>query len=120
MSKPSARPSKIKVQEKPFDLDAIEKEGSDKAFHFTLDGRDFSMTPLGRIDRKKVKKIRTATEDASEVESMEMMLQVALGDDQWAKFDELPLSMEGLKELFQAWTEHSGIEVPESSASSDS
>jgi hypothetical protein len=117
MSKPSSRPSKIKVQSEPFNLDAIEKEAGDKVFRFTLGGRDWEMIPLGQIDRKQVKKIAKLTEGATEAESIEAMLTIGLGDEQWVEFEELPLSMEGLRALFEAWTDHSGIDVPESSAS---
>lgn len=120
MSKPSANPSKIKTQSAPFDLDAVEREASDKTFRFTLGGREWSMKPLGRIDRKQVKQIAKATADATEAESIEAMLRAGLGDEQWEEFDELPLSIDGLKALFEQWSDHSGIEAPESSASSDS
>ena len=120
MSSKSSQPSKIKVQDEPFNLDVIEKEASKQSFRFTLGGRDWTMVPLSRFDRKQVKKIAKETEGAAEVDSIESMLRAGLGDEQWEEFDELPLSMEGMKQLFEAWTDHSGIEVPESSASTDS
>ena len=118
MGKPSSRPSPIKDQAEPFNLDAVEKESDGKAFRFTLGDRVWTMTALGRLDRKVLKRIAGETE--SEIDSIESMLRAGLGDDQWEDFDELPLSVEGVKELFKAWTDHSGIEAPESSASSSS
>lgn len=120
MSKPSARPSKIQKQTEPFNLDVLEKESSGNEFEFTLGDRVWHMTPLGRFDKKLVRRIaRQANEagDTDEVEYMDQMLKAAMGEEQFAEFDELPLTMEGLTALFEAWTEHSGLTPGESEAS---
>lgn len=125
MSKPSSKPSKIKVQDEPFDLDAMEKEASKHDYRFTLAGRDWTMTPLGRLDRKAIKRLARELKDTDENDTenlryVELMLAEGMGADQWAEFDELPLSQSGLMALFEDWSEHSGIEAGESSASTDS
>lgn len=122
MSSKSSKPSKIKVQDEPFNLDIIEKEASKHDYRFTLGGRDFSMPPLGRLDRKDLKKIAkmTGAGEIDEADYIDEMLKLALGEERFAEFDELPLSQDGVQQLFEDWTDHSGIEVPESSASSSS
>jgi hypothetical protein len=121
MSKPSARASKIRTQDEPFNLDAIEKESSGHDYQFTLADRVWTMTPLGRLDRKDVRKISRMTKDEAtdEMDFIDEMLRLAMGEEQYAEFDELPLTQEGLQSLFEDWTDHSGIDVPESSASSN-
>lgn len=123
MSKPSARPSKIQKQSEPFNLDVLEKESSGNQFEFTLGDRVWSMTPLGRFDKKLVKRLAkeaaeaTAEGETDEIEYMDKMLRAAMGDEQFAEFDQLPLTMGGLTALFEAWTEHSGVNPGESEAS---
>ncbi|HEY5987002.1 MAG TPA: hypothetical protein VIV12_11600 [Streptosporangiaceae bacterium] len=120
MSKPSSRPSPIKTQSEPFDLDAVEAEASGKDFTFKLGGVEFVMPALSRLDRKAVKRVAKETSGKGEIDSIDAMLRIALGDEQWEKFDELPLTLAGVKDLFEAWSDHSGIDVGESSASTDS
>src|ERR1044072_6839091 len=122
MSKPSAKPSKIKVQEEPFNLDAIEKEGHKHDYQVILGGRTWTMTPMGRLDKKAMKRMAKVAEsgELDNTEYMDLIFQEAMGEEQFAEFDELPLSMDGLQRLFEDYQDHSGIEVPESSASTDS
>lgn len=122
MSKPSSRPSPIKTQSEPFDLDAVEAEASSKDYTFTLGGHNFVMPALGRLDRKAIKKLGklTASGDMDNLEFIDETLRLALGDKEFAAFDELPLSQAGLQALFDDWSKHSGIDVGESSASTDS
>jgi hypothetical protein len=122
MSKPSAKPSPIKTQDVPFDLDAVEREASGKEYHFTLGGNDFVMPALGRLDRKAIKRLGklAASGEIDNLEFIDETLALALGPDQFAKFDELPLSQAGVQALFEDWSTHSGVDVPESSASTDS
>jgi len=121
MSKPSARPSKIQSQDVPFNLDAVEKEASGHDYQFVLADRVWTMTPLGRLDRKDVKKISRMTKDEStdEMDFIDEMLRLAMGEEQYLEFDQLPLTQAGMQSLFEDWTDHSGIDVPESSASSN-
>lgn len=124
MSKPSSRQSKIKTQDAPFDLGAIETEASGKDYRFTLCDREFTMPALGRLDRKAVKRLAKQIESEGDggrnLEYIELMLAEGMGAEQWAEFDELPLSQDGLMQLFEDWSDHSGIETGESSASTDS
>lgn len=123
MSKPSSRPSKIKDQEEPLDLDTMIKEGSKHDFRFILAGRTWTMTAMGRLSKKKLKKIaamKGREEDANNFDEMDEMLKAGMGDEQFAEFDELDLPMDAVEALFEEWSEHSGIEPGESSASTDS
>lgn len=122
MSKPSSKPSKIKVQDEAFNLDVLEKEAAKHDYHFVLGGREWTMTPMGRLDKKAMKRLAklAAGEEVDGIEYMDEVFKVAMGADQFAEFDELPLSMDGLQALFEDYQDHSGIEVPESSASTDS
>jgi hypothetical protein len=119
MSKPSSKPSKIQAQGKPFDLDALETEASGKDYRFTLGGHEFVMPALARLDRKAVKKLRGLA-DKDNLEFIDETLRLALGDEAFAIFDELPLSTAGVQSLFEDWSNHSGIDTGESSASTDS
>lgn len=122
MSKPSSRPSPIKTQSEPFDLDALEKEAADKNYRFTLAGHEFVMPALGRLDRKAVKKLGklAAAGELDNLEFIDETLRLAMGDEEFAVFDELPLSQAGVQALFEDWSDHSGVEAGESSASTDS
>lgn len=122
MSKPSARPSKIKTQDEPLNLDAVERESADKQFRFILGDREWVMTPLGRLERKAAKKIARMSNagDGAELEFIDEMFKLAMGEEQFAEFDQLPLSQASAELLFETWSENSGIEIPESPASTDS
>jgi hypothetical protein len=121
MSKPSSRPSKIKSQDAPFDLDVLEREASKSDYRFILGGREWRMTPMGRLDRKVMRRLAKLAKDGNDnSEYMDELLKAAMGEEQFAEFNEIPLSMEALNALVEDWTAHSGIELGESSASASS
>lgn len=98
----------IKPQDKPFDLDTLEKEarsqGSDKNFRFTLGGREWTLPPFGRLDRKVLTSL-----DPEDPESMMAMFKKAMTEEAYEEFNELELSIDGLNALEEAWAEHSGV-----------
>lgn len=108
--------NKIKTQNKPFNLDALENEArntnKEQYFRFTLGGREWALPPLGTLDRKTITSV-----DGEDPESMMKAFKVGLGDADYAAFDELDLTIDGLTLLNDAWAEHSGITVGESKAS---
>jgi len=124
VSKPSSKPSKIKDQDEPFDLDARIKEGDKHDYRFTLAGRDWTMKAMSRLSKKKMKQIAKMGDadgpDADNFDYMDEMLKAAMGDEQFAEFDEIDIPMDVVEDLFDDWSEHSGIEPGESSASADS
>lgn len=121
MSKPSSQLSKVKEQDAPYDLDALARERSKKNYRFTYGGRDWTLVPVGRIPKKAMKRMaKMAAEGQDNLEYMDEMLRAGMGNEQFAEFDELDIAMEDLENLFEDWSDHSGIEPGESSASSDS
>jgi len=99
---------KIKPQKAPFDLDGLEKEAlsdqDNKLFKFVLGGKEFSLPPFGSLDRKV---ITSVNED--EPESMMSAFKEGLTEEEYKEFDNLPLTIDGLNKLQEAWAEHSGI-----------
>src|SRR5688572_15674793 len=93
----------IKPQAKPFDLDALEKEAlasaSDKNFRFLLGGKEFSLPPFGTIDRKVLTSM-----SPDDPESMMNVFKAGLSDEDFAEFDALDLSIDGLTALEEAWS----------------
>lgn len=123
MSKPSSKPSKIKDQEKPFNLAEIVEDGDKHAYQFELPaGRIWTMTAMSRLSKKKMRRIAKLGdgEDADNFDYMDEMLKAGMGEEQFAEFDELDLPMDAMEALFEDWSDHSGIEPGESSASADS
>lgn len=123
MSKPSSRPSKIKEQAEPYDLDALAAERAKRNYQFTYGGRTWTLVPVTRLPKKAMKRMAALAKQDGEqdnVEYMDQMLQAAMGEEQFAEFDQLDIAMEDIEDLFNDWSDHSGIEPGESSASSDS
>lgn len=98
----------VKTQDKPFDLDALEREAkakvANKNFEFILNGTTFSLPPFGTLDRKVLTDM-----DPNDPESIMGAFKAAMDEDQYEVFNGLNLSIEGLNALESAWTEHSGI-----------
>ncbi|WP_369376110.1 hypothetical protein [Streptomyces sp. cg36] len=99
-----------------FDLDVWVKEARREPFRFSLAGHIFTMPSAGELD----KSILTAVSlDSPSAHDIEILLKAGLGD-QWARFDEIPVPLAALGELFRQWQKHEGAPVGESSASSGS
>jgi hypothetical protein len=104
---PKKRP--VKVQAEPLDLDQFEQEQADKEkehlYTFRLGGVEFTIPPFGSLDRSLME---TADDD---FEFMNAAFRLAMGDEQFAKWDEIPLSLDGMNRLFKDWGDHSGMDV---------
>ncbi|MGW2860832.1 hypothetical protein [Streptomyces sp. NPDC001205] len=99
-----------------FDLDVWVKEARREPFRFSLAGNLFTMPSAGELD----KSILTAVSiDNPSARDIEVLLRTGLGD-QWPKFDETPVPLAALGELFRQWQKHEGAPVGESRASSGS
>lgn len=100
----------VKTQTKPFDLDALEAEAKAKAqvasknFRFTLGGTEFVLPPFGTLDRKVLTSM-----DPNDPESIMSAFKAAMSEEDYKKFDELDLSIEGLNALESEWSDHSGM-----------
>lgn len=97
-----------------FDLDTLEAERRHETFTFTFGGREFTLPHMRDIDRKLMRQVDEGSHWAAEE-----ALKIGLGE-QYDAFEELPLSLFGLNELFKAWLEHSGMREGESQASTGS
>lgn len=99
---------RVKTQKEAFDLDALEKEAlaekETKPFRFVLGGKEWSLPPFGTLDRKAITGV---SED--DPESMMSAFREALSEEKYREFDKLPLTIDGLNKLQEAWAEHSGI-----------
>jgi len=108
---------KIKKQNGPFKLSAVEAEAKGLAFEFEVEAKgddgvqvhEFVMPPLGKLHWKLLKKI-----GKGDAEAIETALKAGLGD-QWDEFDEVSdeLSIDDINDLFDAWSEHSGFDAGE-------
>ena len=97
-----------------FDLDVIEREARREPFPFRLKGRVFTLPHMRGLDRKVL-----AAVDEGDAAAMTAALQEGLGN-RYTEFDGLPLSIDGTKQLFEAWMAHSGLAPGESQASTGS
>lgn len=104
---PKKRP--VKIQAEPLNLDEFEeeklKEQEQHLYRFTLGGIEFVLPPFGNLDRSLMD---TADDD---VEFMTAAFKQGMGEDQFEKWDALPLSLDGLNRLFKDWGDHSGMDT---------
>ena len=107
-TRPDAQPRPV------FDLDAVEREARREPFPFRLKGRVFTLPHMAGLDRKILSAV-----DEGDAAAMIAALQEGLGN-RYAEFDRLPLSLDGTKQLFEAWMRHSGLAAGESPASTGS
>ena len=111
--RPEHRPTSA-LPGKVFDLDAVEREARRDPFPFKLKGRVFTLPHLAGLDRKILSAV-----DEGDAAAMTAALREGLGS-RYAEFDRLPLSLDGVKQLFEEWMRHSGLAVGESPASTGS
>jgi hypothetical protein len=89
-----------------FDLDALEVEGEDNpSFEFTYKGEVFTMpTATGMPWQDQL-----ALEQADQLTS----LRLILGDEQFKRFEKLPMSAARLGALIDQWQAHQGLKPGE-------
>jgi hypothetical protein len=90
-----------------YDLDAAVREAKGERFTFSLGGKEFSLPHQTDVD-KNFLAVADSEGGAAVLES----LKIALGD-QWAAFDAIALSVDGVDMLFREWNKHSGVESGE-------
>ncbi len=104
--------------DKPFDfnLDAVKAEVELTPFTFQHQGRRWQFAHLQALD------IMSLLKDAQlgDVPAMIAAFREALGDSEWADFQKAGLPQYKVKQLFEAYAKHCGMESGESQASSDS
>lgn len=91
------------------DLDAIQNEADDKPFEFTFGGDTYTLPP--RIDMRAV----GAMSEGRVGDALRMML----GAEQWKRIQQAEAVLDDRKlgALMEAYAEHNGVTVGESSAS---
>jgi hypothetical protein len=99
-----------------FDLDAVAKEASGEPFTFTLGGEQFELPVLTGLDRREFARFLGAIKG----EDIDGALALLLGGQGWARFDALPITMEQVNKLLEAYLAHQGLTPGESSASTGS
>lgn len=107
--------STIATADAPFDLDAVEAEVKREPFVFTLGGRQWTLPHMEDMDRQIIHHI-----DQGNQKLAREAIRLGLGEDVYAEFDELPLSLGGVDKLFEAWMRHSGMASGNSQASTGS
>ncbi|MEU5974291.1 hypothetical protein [Streptomyces sp. NPDC047315] len=100
----------------PFDLDTWVNEARRTPFRFTLSGSLFTLPPAGELDKTLLKSVNLDAPSATDIETL---LKAGLGD-QWSRFDDVPVPLAALGELFRQWQKHEGVPLGESPASSAS
>ncbi|MFJ3858152.1 hypothetical protein ACIPRL_18145 [Streptomyces sp. NPDC090085] len=99
-----------------FNLDVWVREAKREPFKFTLADREYAMPFAGELDKKILEAVNIASPSATDISAL---LRAGLGT-QWADFDEQPLPLAALGELFRQWQAHEGAPLGELSASADS
>jgi hypothetical protein len=95
-----------------FDLDALERDDTAEPFVFTVAGQTFTFAHPGDVDWRYTE----ALEQGSPV----ALCKALLGEEDYARFADLPIPAWKLNKLVAAWGRHNGIELGESGASSGS
>ncbi len=94
-----------------FDLDALEVEEEAKLpFEFTYKGDKFVLPVAAAMPWQD----QLALESADQRESLRRIM----GDEQYARFADLPMSTARLGKLLEAWLSYQGLKPGESPASS--
>lgn len=95
-----------------FQLDAVEHEAKAELFEFEFDGDTYTLPP--DFDMR-----HAAMFTGGDVLGG---LEAVLGTEQWERLDSSPkvLSIKRVNALLEAWCEHIGVELGESTASSRS
>lgn len=95
-----------------YDLDAAIREELGEPFSFTLGRQEFVLPHQKDVDKRSL--LIADQEGGSAILDS---LKLALGAEQWERFDAIPLSIAGIEKLYVAWNEHSGVTSGEGSAS---
>lgn len=104
----------------PFDLDAVEAEATAETFDFTLKGETFSLPPFRGLDYRLALDGDYDANGNPTLPEMRRILRVAMGDEQWDRFDALPLTISGLSAIFDQWDAGAAEALGESEASTAS
>jgi hypothetical protein len=89
-----------------FDLDALEVEGEgNPPFEFTYKTQSFTLPAATSMPWQD----QLALENADQLES----LRLILGDEQFKRFEKLPMSAARLGALIEAWQDHQGLKPGE-------
>ncbi|MEU8619941.1 hypothetical protein [Streptomyces sp. NPDC048623] len=99
-----------------FDLDVWVKESRREPFRFTVSGHLFEMPSAGELDKSILRKVNVDNPSAQDIDTL---LCAGLGTE-WPIFEEIPLPLGALGELFRRWQAHEGVPLGESSASAGS
>ncbi|MGW9237984.1 hypothetical protein FKO01_19795 [Mesorhizobium sp. B2-3-3] len=106
------------ADDQPFDfnLDAVKAEAELTPWRVNWSGRRWEFAHMDNFDMWPF-----INESASAgIDEMAMILRTALGDEQWAEFQKLPIKRYKMKALFDGYQKYCGVETGESEASSDS
>lgn len=89
------------------DLDALAREATDvpEPFTFRLHGHVFSIAPGSDADFRVLDQINQ--------DKIAEAVRLLLGEDQYSKFTEKPVSMRTLKALLNGWSAHKGVSLGE-------
>ena len=88
---------------------------STERFHYTIGGGAVDLPPFSQMPVGIIRKTRKITDEGDKFFTI---LESICTEDDLALID--TLTGDGLAELMAAWTAHSGVSLPESSASSTS
>ena len=112
-----------------FDLDAVYAEERGEPFRFRWQGRDWELPPFGEIDLRAIESLKdlAALADADETNIAELdisafnkLLEHGLGPEQWVEWEKVSQPGTAVIRLLNEWQKHSGADVGEAPASTDS
>jgi hypothetical protein len=110
-----------------FDLDAVYAEERREPFRFKWAGKQWELPHFSDIDWRAAGLAADIEALADEDGTPEVnlgvlrdMFRMAFGEEQAARWEQVPQNTPAMIHLFQAWQEHSGMSVGESQASPDS
>lgn len=98
-----------------FDLDAVAAEATKEPLRFTYRGQEWTLAHMTGVDWRVIDLANTG-----DIEAIRKAFRYGMGEEQAARFDELPQPIAAMTSLFRRWLDHNGLTEGESPASPDS
>lgn len=98
-----------------FDLDAVAAEETKEPLRFTWHGQEWTLAHMTGMDWRVIE-----SANSGDIDAIRKAFRYGMGEEQAARFDELPQPIAAMTKLFGRWLDHNGLTEGESSASPDS
>lgn len=98
-----------------FDLDAVAAEETKEPLRFTWHGQEWTLAHMTGVDWRVIEQANNG-----DIDAIRRAFRAGMGEEQAARFDELPQPIAAMTALFRRWLDHNGLTEGESPASPDS